>query len=587
MKNLYLTGYKPFLKQINEFENSVFLGPWCFRNNTVLRFEDQRQYNIIPSPYKSWEEILQISIRIDKLTDRVIHKLGIMLNSHLQQDLSELFWRRLYVNRVLHLLGIFYDRYLCLCQLKDHDLQILIQNIDEHESFELYDMSLFYRSHLANLFLFSHMIRTVKDFQVFNTLKVECEFSFDEELKLKKQNRKINLNTIKESLDLFINYNPNVYLGTVYGLNILDRLSLQGQCLGFGSLLQNLSRNLFRKKKFGSGEQEFVPRKKIGLNVENEFEEWVDTYILNFLEVPSSDQISKAFETRMKVWIGADYAKYPLEIATSSEKKGKWISVQHGGGYGQFLSFPIGKIEYENSDEFLSWGWENNHIYETNNIKALAAPIISKIHNTGNKNAKREIMLLSTTHPAYLYRLHSTLLPHHQLPYLETKIGFLNNLESHIREKVFYRPYPDEFTQVEKRIFKKINIKFDTDTYLIKENLYKKYRLVVVDHLATSYLHTFIMNIPTIIFFRREHFEYCKEAEPDFKKLIEAEILFHDEALAAKKVNEIYSDPNKWWNSENVQKAKNEFCFMYARPSLDWKKDWVQYIQAKLNDATN
>jgi hypothetical protein len=57
--------------------------------------------------------------------------------------------------------------------------------------------------------------------------------------------------------------------------------------------------------------------------------------------------------------------------------------------------------------------------------------------------------------------------------------------------------------------------------------------------------------------------------------------------LAAKKVNEIYSNPTKWWNSENVQKAKNEFCFMYARPSLDWKKDWVQYIQVKLNEATN
>ena len=588
MNVLYLTGYELIYKKYEDHANSYFLGPWCFGNNSVFKFEDQRQYNIIPSPYQSWNEILLISAKLNKLTDRVISRLRVILNEHLQETLSEQFWRRFYVNRVSQLVGIFYDRYIHLLGLKDCNLKIPILEIKNLESFELHDIFIFHTSHSANLFLYSHMIQTIGDFKSYEISKEELEISPIEEFQYKKEARqKLTLNTIKEKLELYVNDKSPLYLGNIYGMNLIDKLSIQRQSIGFISLLKNLYQNVFSWADFSRGQQRLASRNGIGLDMENQFEEWVDKYILNFLEIPSKVEISKELKDIPKIWIGADYTKHPLKLALLSEANGKWFAVQHGGGYGQFFSFPLGKVEYENSDAFLSWGWTYNHIYCTDNIEYLPSPLLSKIQNTDNKKANRNILLISTQHPIYLYRHHSAILPKEQLDYIETRINFLGELSPNAMEDLFYRPYPVDYGQQDSSIFHKMKLKFDTDAYLIKENLYKKYRLVVVDHLATSYLHTFVMNIPTLIFFRREHFEYCKEAEPYFQKLIEAEILFHDEALAAKKVNEIYSNPTKWWNSENVQKAKNEFCFMYARPSLDWKKDWVQYIQAKLNEATN
>jgi len=57
--------------------------------------------------------------------------------------------------------------------------------------------------------------------------------------------------------------------------------------------------------------------------------------------------------------------------------------------------------------------------------------------------------------------------------------------------------------------------------------------------------------------------------------LVDANILFFNEKDAAIHINNITDNISYWWNSEKVQKAREEFCYNYAKTSDNWAKDWI------------
>ena len=66
--------------------------------------------------------------------------------------------------------------------------------------------------------------------------------------------------------------------------------------------------------------------------------------------------------------------------------------------------------------------------------------------------------------------------------------------------------------------------------------------------------------------------------------LEDAKILFYDEVAAARHVNKICSNIDSWWLSNKVQLARKEFCFVYARTSNNWAKDWIREFNYILED---
>jgi putative transferase (TIGR04331 family) len=43
---------------------------------------------------------------------------------------------------------------------------------------------------------------------------------------------------------------------------------------------------------------------------------------------------------------------------------------------------------------------------------------------------------------------------------------------------------------------------------------------------------------------------------------------------AAEKVLEIYENPRRWWQSNDVQEVRNAFVHQYARLDDDWLSHW-------------
>jgi len=106
----------------------------------------------------------------------------------------------------------------------------------------------------------------------------------------------------------------------------------------------------------------------------------------------------------------------------------------------------------------------------------------------------------------------------------------------------------------------------------------KESRLFIGTYNATTYLETFAANFPTVMFWNPDHWELNSSAQPYFDELRRVGIFHDTPESAAAKVNEIVRDPASWWNQPEIQRAKDEFCFQFARTSDSWLDEWKEEL---------
>ena len=114
------------------------------------------------------------------------------------------------------------------------------------------------------------------------------------------------------------------------------------------------------------------------------------------------------------------------------------------------------------------------------------------------------------------------------------------------------------------------------DTSMLEHT--KESRLFVCTYNATTYLETFVANFPTVIFWNPDHWELRSSARPYFEELYRVGILHGTPESAAVKVNEISHDSAAWWNQPEIQRAKDEFSFRFARTSDNWLNEWKEKL---------
>ena len=101
------------------------------------------------------------------------------------------------------------------------------------------------------------------------------------------------------------------------------------------------------------------------------------------------------------------------------------------------------------------------------------------------------------------------------------------------------------------------NIKIDKYTKLLGQ--VDKCRLFISTHNATTYLDTFSLNLPTIIYWNPKYWEVNDYSRIFFDELEEVGIFHKDPISAAELVASVWDDIDSWWNSEQVQLARKNF----------------------------
>lgn len=584
MRELVLTGIRDFWPQ--EEKEALFLGPWCFAHHHAYGLLDSRRFPLAPSPYTNTGDLLQASRYVDELVDRMTGPLARLMNGLHGLTFSERFWQTFLSVWLVHWVGILYDRYLRLDAVERNCEERFSVRILPQQEFPIRDFRHLMHEvarHGYNLLLLSEMIRLAGFRNLTPVTQAIDQHAFDGTDSAPAGSLHRSAALVKAALEekLAARIDAPVRLGNVYGLSWADRLSLYARS---GASLR------LRAGHTGCAASKDVRNRLAGQRLDfgarDRFESALETMLPSHMptELFACCASTAGRAAPAKVWIGNDIYRseeHAYRIASTREHGGKWISCQHGGGYGNFASFPIGKIEYATADGFVTWGWDFTHIYAST-LYPLPSPMLSKL--TRHKEENEQLFFLGTMHPAYAYRLHSALPPDLLPEYLENKLRFLRGLKEDIRPKVLYRPYFDDYGTKEEAAVRTL---LTGKQFMTRGDVLKRMgscRLAVIDHLSTGCLQAFTMGVPTILYWDPAHFAITREAQGLFDALRSAGILFDQPEAAADKANQVWENAGSWWQGASVQKAVARFCATFARSSRLWRREWLQFLKQMISE---
>ena len=101
------------------------------------------------------------------------------------------------------------------------------------------------------------------------------------------------------------------------------------------------------------------------------------------------------------------------------------------------------------------------------------------------------------------------------------------------------------------------------------DELIARSRVYVSTYNAATYLESFTMNIPTVIFWNPKHWELRDTAVSYFEDLKRVGIFHDTPEAAACHVKDVWDDINSWWDDRLVRKALKRFKARYCNQQTD------------------
>lgn len=513
------------------------------------------------------------SAYVNELFVRLVPSIKNLFNDFYGTDFSECFWKTSVMAWGIFWLGILYDRYSRIVSVKSilstsEKLKVNILNDSCH--FHVYDCLDMLRSiyrHDYNLILYSKIIRFMEpEFLEINVIDTEC-------------NRVPEFKPSKTSLFSKIYgrfchcvFPTDIYWGN-FGLTRIDVLVLR--------LLRRRRTRMKIENQKKQPKKTQLNMKLINFDPQNIFEEIVKFEISRQFPVSLLSGIPLlSGKEKVKYWIGNDIYDQEkcFKIARILENGGEWISVQHGGNYGQKLHHIQDHLEIEQASQFISWGWSNPSEAELNGkLVPMPSPRLSLLPKHKNNN-NGKILLVGTLHPPHFFKLHSNLFSDDILPYLKERLTLLDNLDQFVKDSLVYKPYVTDYgTGIDARIIKEIG----EDNVLSPNSnlplLMSGSKLIIVDYLGTAFLECLAIDVPTILLLNTEYFPLRREAIEYFDLLRKVGVYHQSPIGAAEQLNRVAKDPITWWKSPDVIRSVKIFKDKYAKSSIDYLRSWMQY----------
>jgi putative transferase (TIGR04331 family) len=238
---------------------------------------------------------------------------------------------------------------------------------------------------------------------------------------------------------------------------------------------------------------------------------------------------------------------------------------QHGGHFGVGRWNFIEDHEIAIADRYLSWGWSKpqaKHVIPIGQLKAKRPLGV-------DHGSQPDALLVTFGIPRYSYWMYSIAVSGQYLNYLDDQYAFIEALPTEIRRRVVVRLYSSQSTEsswnqkarMEARL---PDGRFDGGRLEIKK-LISRSRLFIATYNATTYLESFTMNVPTVIFWNPAHWELRDSAKSYFEDLKRVGIFHETPESAARHVAAIWNDVNGWWRSAEVREVVQRFIARYSQ----------------------
>ncbi len=563
-------------------KNTKYITPWY---RTKIDIEKKHDIKVDTFEYKLLTPIQQKNAEIF-CKDKYFKYIDILikrLNEYHNTDYDTKFWSKVMNFWLYRNICIVYDKYIAL---KDIDFN--------NYNFNILDESSFYTPHNCSE---SYKLLSSSPYGVEQLCSVYCSIFLDKKIATFKTDKfdykDIPLGTVANTKNIsqieklkllvfkLINKTKNKLQRE--SINILKKFFVPKIAIMNAYFSTNLLLRLSLKSKFKIQEIDFVKsslnnytldikgREEIFVNEPNfdKFDRYffesmktlmpfsfIENFqdIYNFIKKKNNYKLTHVIS---EAWLGDEFSS--IELAIMQQRGIEHIHIQHGWVF--MTDVNTMWLESYLSDIYLTSGCNVNNL--SNIVKG---GYVREQYNKIDENKRDDILFFSTTSPAYTYQLDENVRDEGFVKYLDKQIQFISRLDKDIFSNFYYRKYPVDYGwgEVEKLIKKIPEIKFD-NVYIRGLDRISKAKLVIFDVFSTGYIEAIVANTPTIIIFDKKLRKLNQDFEVMIDTLVKVNVVFYNIKDAVKHVNNIYKEPYKWWNQENIKSAVKSFIEYSAR----------------------
>lgn len=569
----------------------LFLGEWCKLYGRKKEWE-KLDYETLPYHWDDRKKLQRDHFYVVNLYEKVLAELSPIMNEIHSRDYPLRYWRIILGPWLSSFIEILFDRYESIRQVRE------LSCVEETyigkfhpEYWTIPDYKTFYNFALTdefNFYIYSKCIETdgglpysvVAPQNSLSKVPIVGGTQFEQ----KKRHSLIYIaKKLISSWDRLLPsfFTRTTFVSTLFPIRhqIMLQLSL-GQLPYFGRPSENYMQDTtfdpaLRRRvalEIGSTGFELFLSRMIG-------EQFPRYYLENYraLEQIALDSLPQRPQLIMTAVASHFDELFKFWCAHWVHRGSKFAHTQHGGAYGMWLWLWQEDHECEISDVYYSFGW-------TDEQKPRVVPMPS-IKLAGVKHLKPKkngyILLVHGAIPRYAYLMVNGIISASgYMRYLEEQFRFIEGLNESSRDLLVVRPYMHDYGMSQRKRFEDRipGVKLQTEKSSMYQQMMES-RLFIGTYNATNILEAFAADFPSVLFWNPNECEVRPSAAPYFDSLREVGILHDTPESAATLVNAIWDDPLVWWRQADVQKAKDEFCWLFARTSKDCIQKWAKCLR--------
>ena len=316
--------------------------------------------------------------------------------------------------------------------------------------------------------------------------------------------------------------------------------------------------------------------RNLELTANNDFEDFIKKNIFKFIPISYLEgfDVVENYCKKIKLSpkliisaVGERYDSFSIWVANNLNKSKYFIS-EHGGAIEDTSQFDS---RNKKADCFLSWNFS-----EKENVFQIPPNFFTKkIKNKLLIKGKKLTIILSTPSSIYNHSLNYNLKGPQTIETYE-QIKSLKKLSNKIKDNLCFKLHQNSNLWLMKE---RIELDFGKN-FICKDknldNVFMDSKILINLDFQTSFYQSMVSGKPVIIFTSRE---FTHTINHKIKKLFEE---FRESKIVITKVSDliqhienIWSEPYEWWNSDKIVSLRNKFNELCAKKSNDKLSDII------------
>ena len=577
-----MTLQKLWLSQIDETFTSedAIIGPWCFEGNEAIDKDLwQRDFS---NPFDNADSVTTAAKHALALFEDIVAIKTEEFNQTHKLDHSYYFWRHVSAGWLLFLIHTSWVRY--------SHIKAFIQ---QHAG-EKFKVNVTPKEHNWNLLVTHDLVKNAPspDFDFWlssfivgalapNGWELNTVQDFKPQTLL--SNYKYKANIPLSNLRDYLRYPLRLLLywvlrhsrfGSVYGMGWKERLYLS-LYLSLKPAVKNPIKPLVQKKMIeGYNASSYFPQEYLNI-----LQTLIEKTCPHSLMEGFSDYYAKASNKNYKAGkirvISPDIFREveKIENALAVENNEIVLQTQHGSWYGMVSCPTVSQPSEYGFYGFLTWGWDSQDDISGNFIPTPSPMLAPHIGSYQQRN--NHLLFVNNKTYTRSSRLEGQPMPSQTIRDRQLKLDFINQLRSDIQKDLYYRPHMHHSFGLD-------------DTHFVKEHCPQvqmllapsvndtmmSYKLFVANHYSTGFHIAMAAGMPCVCFWPKDIIPIAKSAMPEHQALMDNKIIFDDPIKAADHINTIWNDIDSWWQSDEVKKARNNWCQKFSYTNQNYMKQW-------------